>query len=202
MTQPPIHTHAATHAQVRETELASGDHLREPLTVVALFDDPEAVDRTLDALYTAGTPRDLIQVVVSRQAAERHYAGARGRGAPRPPGRETWRFAGVGALVGFLTGVLISLVTVAWPGIEAPGGLALAQFAGPNFCTVLGAGAGAIVGALRRQQPDPALARAAESSNAIVVGVASRGEREAQLLAQLIAGQGGRDVRVETAAPA
>lgn len=204
MTQPsqPIHTHAATHAQVRETELASGERLLEPLTIIALFDDPDAVDRALDALYTAGTPRDLIQVVVSREAAERYYAGIRGRRAPRPPGRETWRFAGVGALIGFLTGVVISLVTVAWPGIDAPGGLALAQFAGPNFCTVLGAGAGAIAGALRRQRPDAQLARAAEASNAIVFAVAARSEREATLLGQLIAGQGGRDVRVEAVAPA
>ncbi len=200
MTHPPAR--AATHGQVRETELASGEHLREPLAVTALFDDPETVDRALDAFYTAGIPRDLIEVVVSRQAAERHYAGAQGRRAPRETGRETWRFAGIGALLGFLGGVLLSLVMVAWPGIEAPGGLALVQLAGPNFGTVAGAAVGALLGALRRPRPHAGFARAAEAPESIVFAVAARSEREAELLGQLLARQGGREVRVEQTPPA
>lgn len=194
---PPPHTRASTHGQLLETELASGERLREPLTVTALLDAPEAVDPVLDALYTAGTPRDLIEVVVSRRAAERFYSGATGRQAPRSRGRETWSYAGAGALIGFVGGVLISLVMVAWPGIDAPGGLALVQLAGPNFGTIAGAAVGALIGAFRRKRPDPRLARAAEASNAIVVAVAARSNREAALLGQLLAGQGGRDVRVE-----
>lgn len=202
MTQPnaPAPRHAATHGQVVETELASGEHLLEPLTVTALFDDADAVEHALDALYTAGTPRDLIEVVVSRQAAERFYAGAGRRRAPRARGHETWRYAGAGALLGFLGGVLLSLVMVAWPGIDAPGGLALVQLAGPNIGTVVGAGVGAMLGAFRRQRPHPAYARAAEAANAILFAVAARTDREAELLARLLAGQGGRDVRVEPAA--
>ncbi len=188
---------AATHGQVVETALASGSRLREPLTVTALFDDTGAVDRALDALYSAGLPRDLVEVVVSREAARRYYAEARGVRAPRAPGRETWRYAGIGGLVGFVGGVLMGLVMVAWPGIDAPGGLALVQLAGPNVATVGGAAIGALIGATRRRRPSPRHARAAEAANAIVVAVAARGDDEAALLAGLLGGQGGREVRIE-----
>jgi hypothetical protein len=175
--------------------------MREPIDVTALFDDQAAVERALDALYTAGTPRDLIEVVVSREAAARFYASASGRGAPRALGRETWSYAGGGALIGFTAGVAISLVMVAWPGIDAPGGLALVQLAGPNVGTMAGATIGALIGALRRQHPSRRHARAAEAANAIVVAVAARSEREAELLGQLLAGYGGRGVRTDAATP-
>ena len=202
MTQPhpPMSHHAATHGQVVETALASGERLAEPLTVTALFDDAGAVERALDALYTAGTPRDLIEVVVSRQAAERYYAGLPKRRAPRRQGRETWRFAGIGALVGFVGGVLLSLVMVAWPGIDAPGGHALVQIAGPNFGTMAGGAIGALIGAFRVQRPQARHARAAEAANAIVFAVTARDEGEAAVLSQLLVSQGGRDVRLETGA--
>ena len=77
---PPNVSHAATHGEVLASRLASGQRLYEPVDVTALFDTPAAVERALDALYTAGTPRDLIEVVVSREAAERYYGGAKGRG--------------------------------------------------------------------------------------------------------------------------
>lgn len=169
--------------------------LREPLTLTALFDDREAMDRAVDALYSAGIPRDLVEVVVSREAAARFYANA--PRAPRRPGRETFRYAGIGGLIGFITGVAIGLITVALPGVEAPGGMAPVQVFGPNMATVTGAAIGAIVGWFRRQRPNPRHARAAEASGAIVLAVASRSEEEARLLGEIVAGQGGRDVRVE-----
>lgn len=193
---PPNVSHAATHGEVVASRLASGQRLHEPVDVTALFDNPAEVERALDALYSAGTPRDLIEVVVSREAAERYYGGTKGRGTPRALGRETWRYAGAGALFGFAAGVAISLVMVAWPGIDAPGGLALVQFAGPNIGTVAGAAVGAAIGALRRQHPQPRHARAAEAANAIVVAVAARSDREAELLGQLLGGYGGREVRL------
>jgi hypothetical protein len=197
---PEPHTRAATHSQVLETEFASGERLREPVNVTALFDSPDAVERALDALYTAGTPRDLIEVVVSREAARKYYASAEGRRAPRSRGRETWRYAGIGTLAGFVGGVLISLVMVAWPGIDAPGGLALVQLAGPNFGTVAGAAVGALIGAFRRQRPSPRHARAAEAADAIVLAVSATSSAEARLLGQLLVSQGGREVRTETLA--
>ena len=77
----------------------------EPLTVTALFDSAAGVDAALDALYTAGMPRDLIDVVVSPEAAA-HFRG----GFVRGPGRETFRFAGIGGLTGLLLGAATSLV--------------------------------------------------------------------------------------------
>jgi hypothetical protein len=169
----------------------------EPLTVTTLFDDSTSVDRALDALYAAGTPRDLVEVVVSRDAAQRFYADARGKLTARPPGRETWRYAGIGGLAGFVGGVIMSLIMVAWPGIDAPGGLALVQIAGPNVATMAGAAIGALIGATRHRRPNPRHARAAEAANAIVLSVAAREDTEATLLAGLLANQGGRDVRIE-----
>ncbi len=194
---PEPRARAASHGQVAETQFASGERLLEPLTVTALFDARETVEGALEALYTAGTPRDLIEVVVSRDAAERFYSDVPGRKAPRRRGRETWRYAGIGTLVGFVGGVLMSLVMVAWPGIDAPGGLALVQLAGPNFGTVAGAAVGALIGATRRQRPSPRHARAAEAAHAIVLAVSARSRDEATLLGGLLASQGGRDVQVE-----
>ena len=194
----PTAGRAATHGEVVAAGLASGIRRAEPVDVTALFDDPALVERALDALYPAGTPRDLIEVVVSRESAQRYYASAAGRGAPRALGRETWRFAGAGAMFGFAAGVLLSLVMVAWPGIDAPGGLALVQLAGPNAGTIVGAALGAAIGAFRRQRPQPRHARAAEAAGAIVVAVAARSERDATLLGALLSSQGGRDVRIDS----
>ena len=56
-------------------EGGSGWQRSEPLVVTALFDAVEGVDRALDALYGAGVPRDLIEVVVSRAAAQKFSDG-------------------------------------------------------------------------------------------------------------------------------
>ena len=195
----PHAARAATHGEAVAVGIASGQRMPEPLTVTTLFDDSASVERALDALYAAGTPRDLVEVVVSRDAAQRFYADARGKLTARPPGRETWRYAGIGGLAGFVGGVIMSLIMVAWPGIEAPGGLALVQLAGPNVATMAGAAIGALIGATRHRRPNPRHARAAEAANAIVLSVAAREDAEAALLAQLLANQGGRDVRIESA---
>lgn len=170
-------------------------------TVSALFRNAEEVDRALDTLYSAGTPRDLIEVVVSREAAERFYAvdGTRGgprRRAPRPPGRETFRFAGIGALAGFIIGCVISLVNVMWPGLEAPGGMTLVALLGPNGGTILGAALGALFGVFRRQRPDPRYERAAEASGEIVLAVSAYTDEEIRLLGTILDHAGGHDVRV------
>ena len=177
-------------------EGGSGWQRREPFVVTALFDAVEAVDRALDALYGAGVPRDLIEVVVSREAALRFYGEGTRRG-PRAPGRETFRYAGAGALVGFVGGVLFSLLMLVWPGIDAPGGMAPVALFGPNVGTTAGAAIGALVGFFRRQQPDRTYARAAEAANAILLAVHARVAPEAEMLTRLITAQGGREAHVE-----
>jgi hypothetical protein len=186
---------AATHGQAEAAAAASGQRLREPLTVTALFDDRAAVDRAVDALYSAGTPRDLVEVVVSRAAAERFYAD-RARGIRRP-GRETFRYAGIGGLIGFIGGVMIGLIMVALPGMEEPGGMALVQVFGPNMATIGGAALGAVFGYFRRQRPNPRHARAAEESGSIVLAVATRSHDEARVLGEIITAHGGRGVRAQ-----
>lgn len=188
-------SHAATHGQAVASGVASGQRLREPVTVTALFDDPAAVERAVDSLYAAGTPRDLVEVVVSSDAAKRFYAS--GPQAPRRPGREVFRYAGIGGLIGFIAGVAIGLVTVALPGIEGPGGMAPVQVFGPNVATVVGAAIGAVIGYFRRQRPNPRHARAAEQSGSIVLAVSTRSHEEAKVLGEIIAADGGRDVRVQ-----
>lgn len=185
---------AATHGQVEAAAAASGQRLLEPLTLTALFEDRAAVERAVDALYTAGTPRDLVEVVVSAAAAEQHYADRPRR--IRRPGRETFRYAGIGGLFGFIVGVAIGLITVALPGIEEPGGMALVQVFGPNMATVIGAALGAVIGFFRRQRPDPRHARAAEQSGSILLAVATRSHAEARVLGQIVVANGGRDVHV------
>lgn len=186
---------AASHGQVQATAVSSGVELREPLTVTALFDERTAVENAMDALYSAGTPRDLVEVVVSRTAAGRYYADA-GKGIRRPR-RETYRYAGIGGLLGFIVGVVIGLVMVALPGIEEAGGMALVQVFGPNMATVGGAAIGAVVGFFRPQRPNPRYARAAEESDSILLAVATRSHEEARVLGEIIKAYGGRQLQVQ-----
>lgn len=159
----------------------------EPRTVTTLFDSRAGVENALDALYTVGMPRDLIEVVVSREAAA-HFP----TGVPRRGVRETFRFAGIGGLTGLLVGAAISLGMVAWPGLDAPGDQAIVQLLGPNFGLVTGAALGAAVGFLRHRLPDARHARAAEVAGAIVVAVTVRSSEEVALIVQLLGKCGGR----------
>lgn len=186
---------AATHGQVVGTAAASGMEMREPLTVTALFDDRTKVEDAMDALYSAGTPRDLVEVVVSSRAAARHYGDAGTK--IRRPRRETYRYAGIGGLLGFIGGVVMGLVMVALPGIEEPGGMALVQVFGPNMATVGGATIGAIIGFFRPQRPNPRYARAAEESDSILLAVATRNHEEARVLGELVTAHGGRRLQVQ-----
>jgi hypothetical protein len=165
----------------------------ESLTVTALFDTRAGVETALDALYTVGLPRDLIEVVVSPEAAAHFPAGVARRG-----GRETFRFAGIGGLTGLVLGAAISLGMVAWPGLEAPGEQAIVQLLGPNVGLVTGAALGAAAGFFRHRRPDPRHARAAEAAGAIVVAVTIRSEDEGSRIIQLLARCGGREPQVQS----
>jgi hypothetical protein len=177
----------AEHQSNRE----SGEHS----LVSALVDSAEAVDATLIRLSDLGVPRDLVEIVVSQAAAERFYGGH-----ARPPRRETFRFAGIGGLVGLVLGAGISLIMVAMPGIDAPGGhgsSAIVQLLGPNLMTVAGAAVGALVGAFRTPRPSQAHARAAESADSILIVVQARTHEEERILADVLAASGGRRIRLE-----
>lgn len=161
--------------------------------MTALFDRRADVEAALDALYTVGLPRDLIEVVVSRDAAAHFPTGVTRRG-----GRETFRFAGIGGLTGLVLGAVISLGMVAWPGLDAPGEQAIVQLLGPNFGLVMGAALGAAAGFFRHRRPDPRHARAAEAAGAIVVAVTVRSQEEAGLTIELLRKCGGREPQIQS----
>jgi len=164
----------------------------ERLVITALYDSREAVDAALQRLHEAGVPRDLVEVVVSPEASSRFY-----RGLARPPGRETFRYAGIGGLVGLFFAAVLSLGIVAKPGWESPGTTAIVQLLGPNIGAVGGASLGALFGALRRRRPDRRFARAAENAGAILLLVRTLADADVAPLEQILTATGGRDVRVD-----
>ncbi|MFW6079547.1 MAG: hypothetical protein ACODAE_08000 [Gemmatimonadota bacterium] len=165
---------------------------REAVTLSALFDSVEEVDHTLRRLIRAGVPRDLVEVVVSADAARRFYPDR-----PRAPRGDALRYAGAGALIGLIVGAAISLVLVALPGFHEPGGLVIAQLLGPNFMTAAGVVVGALVGLLVRRRAERRHARAVESPDAIVVVVTARSDEETAALDRILRESGGREVRAE-----
>lgn len=164
---------------------------RSRATVSVLFDSSQAVDAALTQLVNAGVPRDLIEVVVSPQAAKRFYEG-------KPIMRE-WgalRYAGSGGLLGMVLGAGLSLFIVALPGFQEPGLIAWVQLLGPNVATVSGAVLGALYGLFVRRTSEPRHARAAAAPDAIVLVVTSRSEDEAARLVDLLQESGGREPQI------
>ncbi|MFW6202491.1 MAG: hypothetical protein ACOC8B_07925 [Gemmatimonadota bacterium] len=166
---------------------------REAVTLSALFDSARDVDGLLRRLVRGGVPRDLVEVVVSPDAARRFYPDRR-----RAPRGDALRYAGAGALIGLMVGAAISLVLVALPGFYEPGGLVIVQLLGPNFMTAVGVVTGALVGLLVRRRVERRHARAAESPDAIVVVVTARTEEEAAAMARILRESGGREIRAES----
>ena len=181
--------HVAT-AGVRPRRRRRG--LLEPIVVTALYDTREGVEAVVRRLRDAGVPRDLIEIVVSRGAAERFYPGS-----ARLTGRDVFRYAGIGGLTGLIVSALVSLGILALPGQAAPGITAIVQLLGPDIGAVGGALAGAVYGAFRRRRPNRRHARAAEIPSAILLSVRTRTEEEALALEQVLAGGGGREIRIE-----
>jgi hypothetical protein len=172
--------------------LLRGRERAEPVAVTALFDSANAVDAALARLYNAGVPWDLMEVVVSRSAAERFYSGL-----ARSPGREVFRYAGIGGLAGLMVGAAISLVMLALVGEVHERSAAIVQLLGPNFMTVLGALLGGVYGLFQRRPPRPYYARLAEATSAILVAVAARTTEQTEVVKQILVDAGGREPRVE-----
>jgi hypothetical protein len=164
----------------------------EPAAVTALFDSADAVDTVLARLQNAGVPRDLIEVVVGRSAAERFY-----RGLAHLPDREVVHYAGIGGLVGLVLGATISLIMLALSGEVPRESVAIIQLLGPNFMTVAGALLGGGYGFFRRRRPRPYYARLAEARSAILVAVAARTAAQVEALKQILVDAGGREPSVE-----
>lgn len=170
----------------------TGVRLPSLVPVSALFDDRASVERALLRLTGAGVPRDLIEVVVSPQAARRLYGGVRAADV-----RETVRYAGIGGLVGLIVSIFVSLAIISLPELVAPGATAVVQLLGPNMGAVGGAAFGALLGCFRRRPTRRRHARAAESPDVVVVVVRVRDTGQVDAVRGLLAGAGGRDPRTE-----
>ena len=192
-TELPRAVSAGAAPTLRDDDRGHGRPARprqERLVVTALFDTADAVDAAVRGLQVAGVPRDTVEVIVSRAASDRFYAGR-----ARPPGHEMFRWAGIGGITGLLVGAAISFIILALPEDVGPGPAAIAQLVGPNLSTVLGAVLGGLFGRMRRRRPNPWYARAAESPESIVLAVRAGDEEEARDIAQLLTDGGGREPR-------
>jgi len=164
-----------------------------PHVATASFRDTDAVQLALEELIRMGVPRDLIDIVVSPEAAEEYYPKI-----ARDPGSDALRFAGGGGLIGLIVGSIISLVLIMLPGFFDDGIIPYVQLIGPNFVTVLGAMVGALIGLLRHHRPDPRFERAAREPDSIIVVVTLRSEGEAERVTRILGEVGGNEPVVET----
>ncbi len=161
------------------------------IPVTALYDSPETVDRVMERLNAVGMPRDRVEVAVRPAGAARHY-----KGKGRAQRRDTFRFAGAGALVGLVYGAVISIIIIALPGFQNPGVIAWVQLLGPNFGAMSGALIGAIYGFTKRRKPPAWAARLDEAEDAILVTVITKRQAEIVAAQQILKEFGGRDVQV------
>ena len=162
--------------------------------VSAVFLEPVAVEQAIVGLTSAGIPRDVIDVVVSPQAARKHYPGIR-----TAPVRQTVRFAAIGALTQLSLSIIISLVMISFDEFAVPGATAWVQLLGPNMGTIGGAVVGAVFGFFQRRSPKRYHARAAEEPDAIVIVVRARDTLQAEALQRQLARLEGNAPRMEPA---
>jgi len=167
----------------------------KPHVTSAFFGQREQVDRVVSDLVASGVPRDLIDIIVSPEANQAHYGGR----APRL-GSQTVRFAGAGALLGLLIGVVLSLeIILVFPGAEPPAReLSVAQLLGPNVAMMIGLVLGALFGAFVRRRPSGPLARARGRDEILVAVRAMPTEQVPDVVATLEAA-GGHDTVTATA---
>lgn len=114
------------------------DSAREK-TIVALYDDFSEAQRVVQDLVDHGFQRSNISLVASD--AEGVYSDYVAR-EEDPDDVSAAEGAGFGAVVGGLTGLLVSLTALAIPGIGP------VLIAGPIAATLIGAGVGAVTGGL------------------------------------------------------
>lgn len=165
--------------------------LGDAVTVSAFFTSTDAVERAVEVLLAAGTPRDLVDVVVGPQAAARFYEGR-----VRRLGTLAVPYAAKGALIGLFTSIALSLYILILPGFEVPRHVALVQLLGPNLGAVIGGILGAAIGALRPRSAVGAHARALER-DAILLVVLERRRDHAPVVSRALSDLGGEDVCVD-----
>jgi uncharacterized protein YneF (UPF0154 family) len=165
---------------------------RPPTTpVFGYFATTAEVSDALRPLARLGVPRDLIDVVVTKPAADRLYSGK--HRAMRP----LWRFASIGGLLGLGGGALVAFVLIAWPGFAAPGPFAYALLFTPMITVVVGALTGMIISLFTKRRPSDWRLRIPPPDNdEILVVVRARGEAQIGQVLDTIQRQRGRNAQV------
>lgn len=115
------------------------------VTVAGLFADNESAGRGVEALLTAGHPRESISVLGRDAASEERLREEVEEAEFDPPGYETLGDAMAGGALGGLLGLAVGVASVVLPGSL----IVIGPLAGLIGGTALGATAGAVVGSLR-----------------------------------------------------
>jgi hypothetical protein len=165
---------------------------RPPTTpVYAYFATPAAINDALPHIARLGVPRDLIDVVVTENAAERMYAGK--RRAMRP----LWKFASIGGILGLAGGAAVAVILIAWPGFAPAGPFAYALLFTPMITVVSGAAIGVIMSFLAKRKPSDWRLRIPPPDNSeILMVVRARGDEQIALAQMTLQEQGGRGAQV------
>ena len=165
---------------------------RPPVTpVYAYFATPSDVKVVLPPLARLGVPRDFIDVVVTKTAADRMYAGKRRAMWP------LWRFASIGGLLGLGGGAIVAFVLIAWPGFAAAGPFSYALLFTPMITVAVGGLIGVIASFLTTRKPSDWRLRIPPPDNhEILVVVRARGDEQVGLVLQVLHEQGGSGAQV------
>jgi hypothetical protein len=164
-----------------------------PQVASAFFASAEQVERAVADLVDAGVPRDLVEVAVSPAANQARYGGR-----ARRLGTQTVRYAGAGALIGLLAGVVLSLeIILVFPGFDPPAReLSITQLLGPNVAMMLGLAIGALVGAFLRRPPLGPVTRT-RGREEILLAVRSIPEARVPEVTAAIEAAGGIEIETE-----
>lgn len=156
-------------------------------TLSAFFATPDVVEGAVRDLVEHGVPRDLVEVIVSPEANKAHYGGR-----ARRLGTQTMRYAGAGALLGLLAGVVLSLeIILVFPGFEPPAReLSIGQLLGPNVGMMLGLVIGALIGVFVKRRSTGPLARIRGREDILIAVRAVAPERVDVVTATLTAAGG------------
>lgn len=162
--------------------------------VTAIFNTRAAAEGAVDAILRNGYGRDDISVVMSDSARAKHFA--------LETGTQASTGASVGGLVGGTVGAVLAAIAAVGSNLIIPGiGLVIA---GPIAAALAGLGvggaAGGLVGALVGAGVPEHRAKLYESglhSGGILLGIAAKNAKDAEMLEKILQGFGGDGITKE-----
>lgn len=112
--------------------------------VTGLFPDRASAERAYESVSSRGYGKDDVNLVMSEEARQRHFADA--GGVTTELGTKAAKGAGVGGGIGATVGAVLAAIAAIGTTVALPGlGLVVA---GPLAAGIAGAGAGALTGGL------------------------------------------------------